>query len=109
MVTTSYGTWNNKVDRYRLTVEQSVVEAFGAEGTDGFDLPAIVADYRAAINEALPQGVTLVGDEFIGPYRPEPDAFAGYPVDDDGGLDIKAIVDDIDLWAIIEKHDIRNA
>jgi hypothetical protein len=107
--TTSYGTWENRVDRYRTTVKQSVVEAFGAEGTEGFDLDAIVTEYREAINRALPRGVALVGDEFIGPRHPEPGAFDGYPVDDSGSLDIKAIVDDIDLWEIVKRHAVRNA
>lgn len=104
MTTTSYGTWNNKVDRHCLTVEQSVVEAFGTESTDGFDVDAITADYREAINTALPPRVHLIGDEFTGPARPDEDEYAGYPVDDDGNLDIRAIVDGIDLWSIIERH-----
>jgi hypothetical protein len=91
--TTSYGTWNNRVDSYSLTVEQSVVEAFGAEGPAGYDLDAIISGYRTAINNALPEGIVLAGDEFYGPH----------PIDVD--VDLKEIIEAIDLWAIIEQHE----
>ena len=102
MTTTSYGTWCNRVQPFSLTVEQSALEAFGSECPDGFDFAAIVSEYRAAINGALPPSVTLAGDEFTGPY--EPGEWDGYPVDQDGNLDIKAIVDGIDFWAIATRH-----
>jgi len=103
-ITTSYGTWNNCVEHYSTGVAQTVTEALG-DYADDYDVDAIVADYRDAINAALPQGVTLAGDEFIGPWRPADDEFDGYPVDDHGVLDIKAIVDGVDFWAIADRHD----
>ena len=103
--TTSYGDWNNRADRHALNLETSVTEAFGAWGDDGFDTEAIVREYRDAINAALPDSVALCGDEFIGPAYPASDEWDGYATDEDGRLDIKAIVDGIDLWAIIERHD----
>lgn len=103
--TTNYGTWNNRVAPYSLTVENYVTDAFGSYGTDDFDFDAIVAEYRTAIDTALPDGVSLCGDEFIGPAYDADCDFTGYPTNEDGGLDIKAIVEDIDLWAIIERHD----
>jgi hypothetical protein len=89
--TTDYGSWVNHVDQYAPTVEQTVEAAFGTEGPEGFDIDAIVRDYRAAINQALPAGVSLAGDEFIGPW----------PCVD---VDITACVESVDLWAIVERH-----
>lgn len=103
-VTTSYGTWNNRIDAYALTVEQTVYEALG-DAADEFDHEAIADDYRAAINAALPSGVALTGDEFIGPWEAG-DEFDGYPTDEFGGLDIAAIVQSIDLWKIAERYDL---
>ena len=92
MITTSYGTWNNLVDPRALSVEQTISEALGAFGAD-YDIDAIAADYRAAINAALPEGVSLNGNDFYGPY------------DKDDRLDIKSVVDSVDFWAIVAKHD----
>lgn len=104
MTTTSYGTWNNRVEPYALTVEQTVIEAIGDHAED-FDLDAIAADYRDAINDALPDGVSLNGDEFYGPYSRDDANFDGYALDEDDRLDIKAIVDGIDFWEIAAKHE----
>lgn len=104
--TTNYGTWCNQVDQYNTSPEASLADFFGSEGADGFDFDAIVADYRQAINEALPDSVVLAGDQFYAPYYEADRDFDGYPLDEDGGLDIKAIVDDIDLNAIVERHQI---
>lgn len=92
--TTSYGSWNNHGDRSALTVAQTVQEAFGSWGSDGFDVEAIVREYRAAINRALPEGVHLVGNEFIGPW-PQMD------------IDITACVKSVDLWPIIQRHAVE--
>jgi hypothetical protein len=105
--TTSYGTWNNRVESGELTVEQSVIVALG-DYADDYDLNAIAADYRAAINEALPQGVSLNGDEFYGPYHREDATWGSDLEDEDGRLDIKAIVDGIDFWAIAAEHEIAD-
>ena len=107
MITTSYGTWNNRVDGDALTVEQTVAETLG-DYADEYDIDAIAADYRAAINEALPEGVALAGDEFIGPYYAEDATWGPELEDEDGRLDIKAIVDSVDLWAIVAKHEITS-
>ncbi|WP_405149414.1 hypothetical protein OG589_14440 [Sphaerisporangium sp. NBC_01403] len=102
--TTTFGTWNNRVQDGELTVEQSVYVALG-DYADDYDLDAVAADYRAAINDALPSSVSLCGDEFIGPYYAEDRDFDGYPTDEDDRLDIKAIVEGIDFWAIAAEHD----
>lgn len=64
--TTSYGSWNT-VDRSNLTVEGSVASYLG-EFVDAYDVNKIVDMYREAINYCLPEGVSLLGDEFYGPY-----------------------------------------
>lgn len=101
---TSYGTWTNRVNNLIADFDHDVIEAFGSEGTDGFDLEAIKAEYRNALNDALPPNVNLCGSEFIGPAYPQPGEFADYPNDEYDRLDIKAVVESIDFWAIVEKH-----
>lgn len=101
--TTSYGTWNNRVEPHALSVEQGVFEALG-DFADDYDLDALTAAYRDAINEALPAGVSLCGDEFIGPYESQDWESAGYPVDEYNRLDIGAIVNGIDFQAIAAEH-----
>lgn len=102
--TTSYGTWNNQVERYSANLATTVVESLGDYG-DEYDVNALTADYRDAINTALPASVTLAGDEFIGPHQPDANEWDGYPTDEHGQLDIKAIVDDVDFWEIARKHE----
>lgn len=104
--TTSYGTWNNRVAPFSADFETYVTEAFGSEGIDGFDFDAIVADYRNAINDALPDGVSLCGSEFIGPYESQDWAAAGYPTDEDNRLDVREIVEGIDFWEIANRHQV---
>lgn len=102
-ITTSYGDFYNHAES--LTVEQYCEDAFGSEGPDGFDLDAIVFDFRSAINDALPEGVSLCGNEFYGPYYEDDQYFDDCPMTDDGVLDIATIINGIDLWEIIERHD----
>lgn len=106
MITTSYGTWNRLVQNMSLTVEQDVQTALpaDADGNDYSDeqIAAVVTAYRAAINAALPCGVALCGDYFFGDYREEDCHFDGYPLNRDGNLDIGAIVESVDFWAIVE-------
>ncbi|MEV0732338.1 hypothetical protein [Polymorphospora sp. NPDC050346] len=102
--TTTYGNWTTVVDRFSAGFEHGITEALGDHGGD-FDIAAIAADYHQAINEALPPGVTLNGDEFYGPAHAADQQFAGYPHNEHGELDIKAIIDSIDFWAIVAKHD----
>lgn len=105
--TTDYGSFYNHVNA--LNVGQYVVEACNGgdndwqwqmQETGAFD--RIEADFYAAINEALPDEVQLAGDEFIGPAYAEDCTW-------DGELDITAIVESIDFWAIVEKHDVDHA
>lgn len=103
--TTSYGTWCNRVDPYSTSLEASVEDALGDFAGD-YDTDGLVAAYRRAINEALPPSVSLCGDEFIGPWQPEPGEFDDYPHDEYGGLDIRAIIGGVDLWKLAEQFDM---
>ncbi|MGQ4513679.1 hypothetical protein [Streptomyces sp. DW26H14] len=116
--TTSYGTWCNRVDQYSTSVEHSVAEAFGSFGADDYDFDGIVRAYRDAINAALPDSVTLAGDEFIGPAYDADCDWTGYPTTEvpdgledeyEGGLDIAAIIEGVDLNTIMERHELWDA
>ena len=48
---------------------------------------------RQAIDEALPEGIFLAGDEFYGPTDSTVTA-----------EDIAAAVDSVDVWPIVERH-----
>lgn len=104
--TTNYGSWYNHTGE--ATVSASIAAAV-AEFADDFDLDAIESDYLDAIDEALPSGVGLSGDQFLGPAYEDDQDFDGYPLDDFGALDIKAIIADIDLMAIVERHELWTA
>lgn len=101
--TTSYGTWNNRVDEYAANFATSVCDALG-DYPDDYDLDGLTAAYKAAINNALPARITLTGDEFIGPAYVEPGEFDGYP-HRDGRLDLKKIVKGVDFWDIASGFD----
>lgn len=105
IITTGYGTWNNHGDHYESTVEATVVSYLNLADADYFRrieesgaFDQMVEDYRNAINDSLPDGVTLAGDQFYGPYYE-----ADYTWD--GGLDITSLIEDIDLGEIVERHD----
>lgn len=110
--TTTYGHWTTLVDSTSTTLERTVFEFVSGADSDWLAalknsgaLDRIIDEYREAINKALPPGVVLSGDEFIGPFEHAQDAWDGYPVTEDGDLDIGAIVEAIDLSAIVARHD----
>lgn len=105
VTTTGYGTWNNHGDRSNLTVEATIADFINGGDDDWRErietsgaFEKMAADYRAEINEALPDGVSLCGNEFIGPYY-------AADCDWDGDLDISGIIGSVDLGAIVERHD----
>lgn len=100
---TTYGTWNNRVEPYSSSLDSTVEDAIGND-YDAEVVEAVARAFRAAINEALPASVSLCGDEFYGPAYLADCDFAGYPtVDGDAeDLDIKAIVDSVDFWGLVE-------
>src|SRR5690606_5080680 len=74
MPTTVYGHWTNIIDPTSSTVEQTVAKLLMAADPDWAAaleesgiLEDIVQEFRDAINDALPTGVTLAGSEFVGP------------------------------------------
>jgi hypothetical protein len=109
VTTTDYGTWNNHGDRTNTTVAATIADAINggdAEWRERMDesgaLDRIESDYRQAINDALPASVSLCGSEFYGPYYQD-------DRDWDGELDIAETINGINLFAIVETHDIDNA
>lgn len=105
---TSYGTWATRIEYGSgLSVDETVSQALSDAHCGKTDTAGITAAYREAINAALPCGVQLCGDEFYGPAGFEPVDFEadGFPVDDDGGLDIDAIVRTVDFYGIVERFD----
>ncbi|MEU9760304.1 hypothetical protein [Streptomyces sp. NPDC047987] len=110
--TTSYGTWSNRINTFSTGPDADVLDYIGGGDADWRELlevsgalAEITKAYRDAIEGALPAGVSLCGEEFIGPAYPDGGEFDGYPVDEDGRLDIAACVEDIDLAQIVEWHD----
>jgi hypothetical protein len=108
----SYGTWCNRVNVYASSPDADVdglVDTGDPEWrerlvkTGALDL--MRAEYRQAIDDALPPDVALCGEEFIGPAMPERGEFDGYPRNGDGHLDFAAMVEDIDVAAIVHRHD----
>jgi hypothetical protein len=110
--TTSYGTWTSRVNTYSTSPDADVLDYING-GDDEWRtlleetgaLEQIQREYRTAIDAALPPGVSLCGNEFIGPWQPDEDEFDGYPVDEDGALDFAAMVEDIDLAQIIDQNE----
>ncbi|MET9051205.1 hypothetical protein ABZW50_08635 [Streptomyces bacillaris] len=110
--TTSYGTWCNKINQFSTSPDSDVLDyinggdnAWQTRLEESGALELIQDEYREAINAALPDSVALVGDEFIGPAYPEDDEFDGYPTDGHGALDIKALIEGIDLQPIVDRND----
>ncbi|MFF0629784.1 hypothetical protein [Streptomyces sp. NPDC004296] len=110
--TTSYGTWCNQVAPYSTSPDADVLDYINGGDSDWQQLleasgalDQIQREYRDAINAALPDSISLCGDEFIGPAYPEDDEFDGYPRDEIGRLDFKAMVEDINLGEIVERNE----
>jgi hypothetical protein len=110
--TTSYGTWCNRVNVYSSSPDSDVLDFINGGDDDwrtlleeSGALGQIQLEYRRAIDAALPDSISLCGDEFIGPAYPDDDEFDGYPVDEVGTLDFKALLEDIDLGAIVEANE----
>lgn len=101
--TTSYGTWAN-VYGGPITIKDEIDEALD-DCVDEYAASDVIAlAYENAINQALPPGADLIGDEFYGPAFPEPGEFDAYPCDSDGELDLVTIVQSVDLWKVIDQH-----
>lgn len=101
MITVRYGSWLSYGDTQRRSVE-STVEAYLLQHCheplddlkENGTFTKIVADYRDAINKALPNRVDLVDDEFFGPANPVDFTW------ERGELDLRGIVKQVDLAEI---------
>lgn len=107
MITTGYGSWYNHTG-YNLSPEADIADYMNGGGSDWCErmdesgaTEAIADDYRAAVDKALPEGIYLSGDEFIGLHHTDPDY-----TDEIAEFDIRAAIEGIDLGSIIQKHDI---
>jgi len=87
--TADYGGWIS-ADPTNQTMEGSLAVALGSFGGD-YDIAAIAKEWREAINEALPEGFSLNGNNFYGPYPKKV-------------IDLKTIVDTVDLWSIVHRN-----
>src|SRR5690606_32685817 len=97
MLPTPYGTFIGDVaDPVGAGRMRDYINSALRDHADDYDIDAIIADYRDAINERLaPHGITLAGDEFYGPY----------PRIENAAETIADAIKDVDFWAIVARHD----
>lgn len=101
--TTCIGTWCNYGDNYSTSVESTVADFLNGGTSDWREamdesgaVDRIVEDYRAAVDAALPEGVSLCGNEFI----------ADIDAEFDTQTDIIEAIEAIDVWEIVARHDV---
>ena len=92
MLIANYGPWSDFASGH--TPESYVEDSLGSD-LAGHDLCAASSAFRRAVCEALPNGVTLAGHHFFGPYDEKDCEW-------DSPLDIRAIIDSIDLEPVIK-------
>lgn len=97
--TTEIGTWATLgPSSSTVTIQGTVADAVGEFAAD-YDIDAIITDYRDAINAAMPEGVSLHGQDYIvGPYRRE-----GWT--DEELAEVREAIASVDLWEIVGRHD----
>lgn len=93
--TTELGTWAALVPHEGTSVEDMISTALG-EHAGGYDAGGLAVAFRAAVNAALPDQITLAGDIFYGPALAEDRAWDGAPA----LPDIDVLVEGIDFWEI---------
>lgn len=94
------GSWASRIAHAGLSLDWEVADAIDSWDASQDTVDAVCAAYRAAINAALPPGVTLTGNEFYGTV--ETGNYEGYPLTEDGRLDLNTIVASVDFWATAE-------
>lgn len=101
--TTTYGTWRTYTSD--LSVEATIDGYVAGGDADWYErvrtsgaLERMAEDFREAVNAALPEGVSLHGDEIYGPAYEQDRSWQGE-------LDIRGIIDRVDLAAIVARHD----
>lgn len=107
MITTGYGSWYNHTG-HNTSPEADIADAMNGGGSDWCQrmdaagaTEAIADDYRDAVQAALPDGIYLTGDEFLGLHQQDPNY-----TDEIGDFDIRAAIKSVNLNALIQKHDI---
>lgn len=102
--TTDYGTWNN-YNRFETSPMASVLAALSGSDTEWLDrmdaagaIDSICSDFCSTISDALPDGIVLTGDHFIGPY----------PYSEEGGEAIERAIEIAgdQLTGIMQRHDV---
>lgn len=94
--TVSYGSWTTHGDALCATIENTIRDAL-ADFAPQFDIDGIATEFRAALNTALPDGVTLDGNEFHGPDIP-----GDRP-------NLRAIIRTVDMFAIAARNEQTGA
>jgi hypothetical protein len=104
--TRNYGSWSIHGDSHNVSVEASIADAVSGGDRewrermeDSGAFARVARDYRTAINEALPDGVSLLGNEFQGPAYEDDYTWTGE-------LSIREVVKGVDLDKIVERHDV---
>ncbi|MFD8654962.1 hypothetical protein [Streptomyces mirabilis] len=104
--TRGYGSWANHGDSHNVSVEATIADAVSGGDQewrermeDSGAFARVARDYRTAINEALPDGVCLLRNDFQGPAYEDDYTW-------EGDLDIHAVVEGVDLQGIINRHDV---
>ena len=93
MATMQITTWTRATGSTYGSLSRDLEASVLGEHAEEFDIEAIERDWREAIDEALPEGIFLAGDEFYGPTDSTVTA-----------EDIAAAVDSVDVWPIVERH-----
>lgn len=75
-----------------------------ADYSTSYDFAAIVAEHAASVNDALPPGYHLTDYQLYGPHNRDDVDLTGYPLTEDGDLDLRAVADTIDFDAIVQRH-----
>lgn len=95
-LTVGYGHWASfkSVTGWVGSVEEYVTDAI--QGQVDVDIEAVAADFRAALNKTLPEGVSIHHNEFYGPSSERPPWNADV---------LRAAIDAVDFWGIVAEHD----
>jgi hypothetical protein len=104
VITTEYGTWADWTGGGSVTLDAALGDILSGGEFSDEQMTTIAREWRDAINAALPDTVTLAGNDFYGPYNVADRDWSGYPTDEEGRLDIETIIDSVDIWPIVMRH-----
>lgn len=99
--TTDYGTWVSVMGISAEINPGTYVYVALGDGAHDFDVDGLEAEFRSRIADALEDtGISLVGDEFIGPAYPTSDQAAAQD-----GIDLKQAIEDIDVYEFVRDYE----